>query len=119
MRCNGCRFGRAGSVGPGHRQQHSPQELGAVVVVVGLIAGILLLANAGAIAGWLQEIGVIPWAQHLRMEYVTGTAITVIVMLLVLFPSRVVLAIGVLRCPVCDFLLLRRGSYCCECWSRT
>ena len=88
------------------------------LVVVGLIAGILLLANVGAIAGWLQEIGLIPWAQHLRKEYATGTAITVIVVVLVLLPSRVVLAICVRRCPVCDCLLLRQGRYCCECGSR-
>ncbi len=89
------------------------------LVVAGLTVGILLLANAGAIAGWLQEIGLIPWAQHLRKEYITGTAITIIVALLVLLPSRVVWAIYVRRCPVCDCLLLRRGSYCCECGSRT
>jgi len=89
------------------------------LVVVGLIAAILLLANAGEIAGWLQETGLIPWAQYLRKEYVTGTAITVIVVLLVLLPSRAVWAICVRSCPVCDCLLLRRGKYCCECGCRT
>ena len=88
------------------------------LVVVGLIVGTLLLANASVIAGRLQEIGLIPWAQHLRKEYVTGTAITVIVVLLVLLPSRMVWTICVRRCPVCDCLLLRQGKYCCECGSR-
>jgi len=89
------------------------------LVMVGLIAAILLLANASAIAGWLHHVGVIPWAQHLREEYITGTAITIIVALLVLLPSRVVWAICVRRCRVCDCLILRRGEYCCECGSRT
>lgn len=88
------------------------------LLVVGLIAVVLLVANAGAIAGWLWEIGLIPWAQYVRREYVTGTAMTVIVVLLVLLPSRKVWEIYVRRCPVCDYLLLRRGKYCCECGSR-
>ena len=88
------------------------------LIVVGLVAAILLLAKAGAIAAWLYNVGLIPWAQHLRAEYITGTAITIIVVLLLLLPSRVVWTICVRRCPVCDCLLLRRGMYCGECGSR-
>ncbi len=36
------------------------------LVVVGTIVTILFLANAGAITQWLHDVGLIPWAQHLR-----------------------------------------------------
>ncbi len=88
------------------------------LIVVGTILAILLFANVGAITRWLHDVGLIPWAQHLRDEYVTGTAITVIAALLILLPSRAMWAAYVHRCPVCDVLLLRRGRYCCECGSR-
>ena len=87
-------------------------------VVVSIIVVVLLLANASMIVGWLQGIGLIPLAQYIRSEYVTGTTIAIIVALLVLLPSRVVWAVLVRRCPVCDGLLLRRGRYCGECGSR-
>ena len=88
------------------------------LLVAGIIVAVLLLANAGAIVAWLEDVGLIPWVQHLRQEYFTGTAITIIVALLVLLPSRVVWAVLVRRCSVCDAVLLRRGSYCGECGSR-
>ena len=87
-------------------------------VVVSIIVVVLLLANAGAIVGWLYSVGVIPLAEHIRSEYVTGTAIAITVALLILLPGRAVWAICVRRCPVCDSLLLRRGRYCGECGSR-
>ena len=86
--------------------------------VIGFVAAILLLANAGAIVAWMQGIGLVPLAEHLRAEYVTGTAIAVIVALLVLLPSRIVWATYVRNCPVCDCVLLRQGKYCAECGSR-
>lgn len=88
------------------------------LVVVGVIAAVLVLASTGTIVEWLQELGVIPLAQHIRSEYITGTAIAVIAALLILLPGRAVWAISVRRCPVCDVVLLRRGSYCGECGSR-
>ena len=87
-------------------------------VVAGIIAVVLALANAGTIVAWLHGVGVIPLAEHIRSEYVTGTAIAIIVALLILLPGRAVWAICVRHCPVCDCLLLRRGKYCGECGSR-
>ena len=88
------------------------------LVVVGVIAAVLVLANAGTIVGWLQGLGLIPLAEYLRAEYVTGTAIAVVVALLILLPGRTVWAVLARRCPVCDSPLLRRGRYCAECGSR-
>ena len=86
--------------------------------VVGFVTAILLMANAGVITGWLQNVGVIPWAQQLREIYLPGSTLTVIAVLLVLLPSGAAVAVCVRRCRVCDGLLLRRGKYCGECGSR-
>ena len=88
------------------------------LLVVAVIAAVLVLTNVGLVVAWLEESGVIPWAKHLRDEYFTGTAITVIVALLILLPSRAVWAVLVRRCRVCDAVVLRRGRYCQACGSR-
>ena len=91
------------------------------IVVLGILAAVVLLANIWALARWLDGLGVVAWAQHVRSEYVTGTAITVIVTLLFLLGSAG--AIGtcnrfIRRCPVCDHAMLRPGRYCGACGSR-
>lgn len=48
------------------------------LVVIGLIGGVFLLANVMLVAHWLEAHGVIDWARTVRMESITGTAITVI-----------------------------------------
>ena len=78
------------------------------LIVIGSVGAVLLLANAGAIAAWMQKVGLIPWARSLRSEFLTGTALTIIVVLLILLPSRAVWAIHVRRCGVCGCLLMRR-----------
>ena len=88
------------------------------LVVVSVIAAVLALANAGAIVTWLHGIGLIPFAECLRAEYITGGTIAVILALLILLPSRAEWVVPVRRCPVCDGVLLRRGKYCAECGSR-
>lgn len=89
------------------------------LIVMGAIAAVLVLANVDTIVDWLEHAGLVPFAQHIRTEYVTGTAIAVIVALLILLPSRMVWAVCARRCPVCDAALLRRCRYCAECGSRT
>jgi len=86
--------------------------------VAGTIVLILCLANLNAFVSWLYAIGLIPWAQRVCDEYLTGTAITVIVAILIVVPSSSVVATCVCRCRVCDALLLRRGRYCPDCGSR-
>jgi small-conductance mechanosensitive channel len=91
------------------------------IVVLAVIAGIVLLANAWALAGWLDSLGVVAFAQHLRSEYATGTAITVILALVFLLGGAGAISTCgrlIRRCPVCDHTLLRPGKYCGACGSR-
>lgn len=89
------------------------------LIVLVLVAALFLVANLMFVAGWLQEKGVIDWARYIHKEYLTGTAITIIVVLLILLvgsrgDGRRLLR----RCPVCDHALLGRGQYCSDCGSK-
>jgi hypothetical protein len=92
------------------------------IIVAAVVAVILILANFLVLGHWLDNIGLIPWAQTLRERYVTGTAITIIVVLLVLIvPQSRTLIIrrgAQSRCRVCDSVLERPGRYCPTCGSR-
>ena len=88
------------------------------LLVASVIVLVLLLANAGTIVAWMQDLGVIPLAQYIRSEYITGTAIALIVALLILLPGRAVWAVAARRCPVCDATMVRQGKYCAKCGSR-
>ena len=88
------------------------------IIVLGLIGSILLLGNIVLVANWLSEKGIMNWAQYIRAEYLTGTAVTIIVVLLILLVSPRASASLVRRCPVCDHVLLSRGKFCGECGSR-
>ena len=89
------------------------------LIVLVLVAALFLAANLMLVAGWLQEKGVIDWAKNVHKEYLTGTAITIIVVLLVLLVaprgggSRLMR-----RCQVCNRAVIGRGSYCAECGSK-
>ena len=89
------------------------------LTVVGLVGVVFLTANFLVVANWLQEKGIIDWAKGIRKEYLTGTAITIIVVLLILLVRP---AGGVLcskrRCPVCDNVIPSAGQYCSDCGSR-
>ncbi|MCY2928844.1 MAG: hypothetical protein NTV86_05005 [Planctomycetota bacterium] len=92
------------------------------LVVLVLVAAIFLLANLWFVVNWLEEKGVIDCAKQVRKDYLTGTAITIIVALLILLvrPGREAVSRWGLgrRCPVCDARLSGRGSYCSECGSK-
>ena len=91
------------------------------ILVLGLIGMIFLTANILVVANWLAEKGVAEKASWLREEFLTGTAIAVILALLILLVSHKGSArtVGFIRrCPVCDHGLLGRGSYCSECGSK-
>ena len=89
------------------------------VILLALIGSILLLGNILFVASWLAEKGVVDWARTIRSEYLTGTAITIIAVLLILLVSPNAGAGGLVRrCPVCDHVLVGRGGYCSECGSR-
>ncbi len=88
--------------------------------VVCCLAAVSLVANIWLVTRWLEENGVIDFARHIKAEYLTGTAITIIVLLLILLvsPRRERAAVSRRHCPVCDHSLSIRGSYCSECGSR-
>ena len=89
------------------------------VIVLGLMGSILLLGNIPFVANWLSEKGVVDWAWGIRAEYLTGTAVTIIVVLLILLVSPRATGGGLVRrCPVCNHVLVGRGRYCGECGSK-
>jgi len=92
------------------------------LIVVGLVGGVFFMANALLVAHWLDRMGLIGWADSLRREFLTGTAITIIVALLILLvPARHAVSQGIgwlRRCPVCDSSVARQAKYCGECGSR-
>ena len=89
------------------------------IFVLGVIGLILLLGNILFVASWLAERGVVDWARDVRAEYLTGTAVTIIAILLILLVTPKTGAKGLVhRCPVCDHVLISHGSYCSECGSK-
>ena len=93
------------------------------IIVLGFIGFIFLAGNILLVANWLAESGVEQKANWLREEFLTGTAIAVIIALLILLTgsknSNSSRAFGIIRrCPVCDHRLIGRGSYCSECGSK-
>ena len=73
------------------------------LVVLILVASIFVLANVWLVVRWLEEKGVVDFARHIRHEYLTGTAIAVIVVLLILLARPSGEKAGLFRrCPVCD-----------------
>lgn len=89
------------------------------IIVLGLIGLILLIGNVLFVANWLADKGVVGWAKNIRAEYLTGTAVTIIAVLLILLVSPKAKTRGLVRrCPVCDHVLLTRGSYCSDCGSK-
>ena len=89
------------------------------LIVLILVGTIFVLANIWLVVNWLDERGVIDWAEHIRTEYLTGTAITIIVVLLILLVGSRSERAGLLRrCSVCEHVLLGRAKYCGECGSR-
>ena len=92
------------------------------VIVIGLVAGVFVMANALVIAGWLADRGLIDWAAGIRQEFLTGTAVAVIVALLILLvpatrSGRSIWGLSK-RCPVCDEPVSARARYCGECGGR-
>lgn len=88
------------------------------LLVLSLIGGIFLLCNAWVVANWLEENGVVGWAHHVRQEYLTGTAITIIIALLILLVKPGSGRFQLMRrCPVCDHVVLGHAKYCTDCGS--
>ena len=86
------------------------------LIVLALVGALFLLANAWLVVGWIQEKGLVDLAKDIRKEYLTGTAIAIAVLLVLLVGPRGESSRFIRRCPVCD--RLGRGKYCSECGSR-
>lgn len=90
------------------------------IVVMSLIAGIFTAGNIVVIAQWLADKGVPEVANWIRSEFLTGTAIAVILVLLILLMNPSSRAVGRIgrSCPVCSHRLLGHPNYCSECGSK-
>ena len=92
------------------------------IVVLGSIGTIFLMANILIVANWIAESGIAEKAGWVRREFLTGTAVAVILVLLILLVSpknAAGKAIGFARrCPVCDKRLIGDPCYCSECGSK-
>jgi len=90
------------------------------LIVLAMVAVVFLLGNVWLVANWLQDHGLIDWARYLRTEYLTGTAITIIIVLLILLARPAGERAGWLRrCSVCSHVLVGHGRYCAECGSKS
>ena len=89
-------------------------------IVISLIAGVFLAGNILVIAQWLADKGVPETANWIRHEFLTGTAIAVIIALLILLvsPGQGGGAVTFRRCPVCDHRLDGSSNYCSDCGSK-
>jgi hypothetical protein len=90
--------------------------------VISLIGLVFLAGNILIIANWLVESEIEQKADWIREHFLTGTAITIIFVLLILLvspkngSSKV---FGFVRkCPVCDHRLIGSPSYCGDCGSK-
>ena len=93
------------------------------IILLGLIGCIFLMANVVVIANWLADSGVSQFAQTIKNNYLTGTAVTIIVALLILLvapnkTSSSKIMSFVRRCPVCDHRLIGSANYCSDCGSK-
>lgn len=93
------------------------------IILLILIGSVFLMANIVLVANWLSESGVSEFAQTIKSNYLTGTAVTIIIALLILLVGPKTAngskLVGFIRkCPVCDHRLIGRGSYCSECGSK-
>jgi len=92
------------------------------IILLGLIGSVFLMANIVVVANWLSDSGVSEFAQAIRNNYLTGTAVTIIIALLILLVGPGKSGGGITglirRCPVCNHRLIGRGSYCSECGSK-
>ena len=90
------------------------------IVVISLIGFVFLMGNILVIANWMADKGVQEKANWIQHEFLTGTAVAVIIALLILLVGpRTGRSLGIARkCPVCDKKLMGNVNYCGECGSK-
>jgi hypothetical protein len=91
------------------------------IIVISLVGSIFLAGNILLVANWLAESGIEQKANWIREHFLTGTAITIILVLMILLVSpgkNGSKAFSLTsRCPVCDHQLIGRTNYCGGCGS--
>ena len=91
------------------------------MIVVSIIGLVFLAGNILLVANWLAEKGVEEKANWIRQEFLTGTAIAVVIALLILLasPKACGRSFGLTRrCPVCDRRVIGHPNYCGDCGSK-
>jgi len=88
--------------------------------VVCVIVLTIALANATPLASWCDRMGIISFADMVSRRFITKTAVSVILALLVLLVDHSPERLNDLsnRCRVCDHQVLASGRYCPHCGSR-
>ena len=91
------------------------------IIVISFVGLIFLAGNILVVANWLADNGVEQKANYVKENFLTGTALTVILALLLLLVSpingRKTLSFS-RTCPVCDKRLFGNGNYCTDCGSK-
>jgi hypothetical protein len=93
------------------------------IIIILLIGAIFLLGNILIVANWIANTGIAEKATWVRHEFLTGTAITIILALLILLvPHKKISTSNIFglirRCPVCDHRLIGKANYCADCGSK-
>ncbi len=88
--------------------------------VITIVVGVITVASMPAMTNALYRMGLIPLARSIRADCLTGTALTVIMALLILLPSRWCVRIVPrgYECPVCEARVRPGARYCPACGSR-
>ena len=92
------------------------------IIVVSIIGLVFLAGNILMVANWLAEKGIEQKASWVREHFLTGTAVTIVLVLLILLVSprnsnSKVFGL-VRRCPVCDHRLIGSANYCGDCGTK-
>ena len=91
------------------------------MILLIIIGGIFLMANIMVVANWLSDNKVPQFAEYVKNHYLTGTAVTIIITLLILLvapKSNRKFIRSSRTCSVCDKRLLGNDNYCSECGSK-
>ena len=84
------------------------------IIVLGLIGIIFLMANILMVANWISDTGIAEKAGWLRKEFLTGTAVAITLVLLILLvnpKNTTSKLIGFIRsCQVCDKRLIGKAN---------
>lgn len=92
------------------------------LIIITTIGAILAIGGLPEISAMLTNFGLVGFARELRTEFLTGTALAIILVLLILVPPHVFVAVllqlPTRLCNVCNQRIDRTARYCPHCGSR-